>query len=234
MNARIYIPIPVHNRRRIVEQCIPTIYGTKLSCDTLEIWNDASTEFDNQFLSRFADTIEMTQIQRGIEAQRRAHFIKFWNMRHTFSHIYMTDSDAPHDPNWRSQALGLQRTHNGLPVCLYDTKAHSKLQGNTVEDDPTKDYIVRRVMPGISYLLTVAHVERIMAHIQHLQDWDWFVPSILGHRCIISRTSHCDHIGLGGLHHPSEAGLDDGDRAENPTAWLKAKRAEIVEELSKP
>ena len=230
---RLYIAVPIHNRGIIGAMCIPTIYSTKLSCDFLEIWNDASTEFSDRFLWNMSDRISTTDEQQGIEAQRKRHFEKFLEPEQgAYTHLYLTDSDAIHDPNWRSHALGLQREHRGLPVCLYDTEAHRRLQGNTLEDDITKNAIIRAAIPGVSMLLTRAHVERIGRVLESMDHWDWFVPSVLGNRCIVSRVSHVDHIGLGGLHHPADEGLDGGDRAHNPTAWLVEKRKEIVAALS--
>jgi hypothetical protein len=68
--------------------------------------------------------------------------------------------------------------------------------------------------------------------LQNITNFDWNIPDILGARCAISRTSYVDHMGFGGLRHPAGAGLDDGDRALNPTSWLVKKRAEVVARLS--
>lgn len=235
MVARIYIAIPCHNRKSIIERCIPTIAETKTSADYLELWADGCTEYDSTFLTQWADRVNaIGPDAKGIEMQRRAHFQTFMDLPGSYSHMYLTDSDAPHDPNWRSQALGLQEENDGAPVCLYNTKEHANMKGNTLEDDITKNVIWRYYAPGISYFLTRAHVEKIAAFgIKDLRNWDWDVPRILGHRMAVSRVSYVEHIGHGGIHHPSSVGFEGGDRALNPTPWLVAKRAEIVEELSR-
>jgi len=242
MNPKILVYIPCKDRKRIAELCIPTAeYGLE-SEDKLSIWNDGSTEYDDHWLKQWADEVrhprlptgESIFISVGIERQRREHFMDFFEREEGFTHMYLTDCDAIHDPQWRSYALALQNKYCGVPVCLYDTKAHSSLIGNTLEDKPDSDVIWRRVAPGISYLLTAAHVAKIVETIQHLPDplnWDWTVPAILGNWFAISRTSYVDHIGWRGLHHSESYGICGGDRAENPTPYLVAKRKEIISEL---
>jgi hypothetical protein len=239
MDAKLFIPIPVFNRRRIAEQCIPTVYdgmNNGFGCDYLFCYDDGSTEWNDngKWLFQWADLVFRSPVTTGIEAQRKQHFNDFWERRNEygFTHMYLTDSDALHDPSWRSKALALQEEHNGAPLCLYNTVAHSSLVGNTLEDKPRSNVIWRRFAPGISYLLTLEHVEKVMSRINDLRNWDWQVPEWLGMRFAISRVSYCDHLGLGGAHHPVGEGLDGGDRCLNPTPWLVSKRAEVVQALS--
>jgi hypothetical protein len=243
MNHKILVYIPCYNRKRIAELCIPTVEAGLESQDRLSIWNDGSTEYDDHWLKQWADEVrhprspndEKILISVGIEKQRRAHFVNFIHRDEDYTHMYLTDSDAIHDPNWRSKALELQDKYCGVPVCLYDTTAHSNLIGNTLEDDPSSDVIWRRVAPGISYLLTRDHVMKIVESIRDIPDplhWDWLIPAILGNWFAISRTCYVDHLGYHGLHHPESAGLDGGDIAKTPTQWLVDKRVEFVHKLS--
>jgi hypothetical protein len=146
-------------------------------------------------------------------------------------YLYLTDSDAIHDPSWRSEAMRLQSMAAGAPVCLYNTMAHVTIQGNTIEDDLDSDVIWRRVAPGISYWLTRDHVAKIMPFVEQLQHWDWQVPEILGHRFAVARRSYVDHIGFGGMHHPRSEGFDGGDRSLNPSVPLIRLRRQIVARL---
>lgn len=265
MSARIFIAIPVHNRRAIVEQCVPTVIAGMTQEDQLVIYDDGSTEWDREMWipggkmvngwipSTFRSAIynlEITPV--GIERQRRRHFMDF-AQRATpftvtgrgadflhesvggFTHLYLTDSDAIHDPNWRHELLRLQKLHDA-PICGYNTEAHARLPGNTIMDDPQQEVLWRKVAPGISYLLTREHVRKVVDAIAHIPDplhWDWTVPSILGNRFAITRRSVVDHIGHGGMHHPEAEGYEGGDRCTSPTDWLVAKRAEIVEKLKR-
>lgn len=232
--SRILICVPCHNRRRIVEQCVPTVVAGMADVDELVLYNDGSTEYDDEFLMGLgADIVVSCPESIGIEKQRRNHFNDFSRFKAT--HLYLTDSDALHDPHWRTELLRLQDAAGGRPVCGYNTKAHSGMAGNTIHDDGRSEIIFRRFAPGISYLLTAAHVQRVIECIAHMPDplhWDWTVPMLLGHMMATSRTSYVDHIGHGGLHHPKDAGYDDGDRASNPTQFLIQKRAQVVKALS--
>lgn len=219
----------------IARECIPTVKASAAGCDHIAVFDDGSSELLPSEV--FGDRI-YSGMPVGIEAQRRRHFFHFSDLNETgagFTHLYLTDSDALHDPNWRSRALELQKDTGGLPVCLYNTQAHSRLIGNTIGQDLSLGVIYRRVAPGISYLLTADHVATVVNALPHLPahwNWDWTVPGLLGSKMAVSMVSYVDHIGKGGLHHPVYATLDEGDRATDPTAWLKAKRAEVVKKLS--
>ena len=241
-DARVFIAIPVHNRRRIVAQCIPTVIEGLYPLDALAIYEDGSDDVDMNALKFWTelpgDELHLFKPSIGIERQRRRHFLDFWHKverGYGFTHLYLTDSDALHDPNWRRELLRLQNKYDGDPICGYNTDAHVRLAGNTEEDDPREEVIVRRVAPGISYLLTVEHVKKVIRALPMLPEhwnWDWTVPAILGNRMLITRKSVVDHIGLGGYHHPANEGLDGGDRALNPTEWLVNKRKKVVAVLS--
>jgi hypothetical protein len=235
MNEKILICVPCHNRRRIVELCVPTICAGMSELDRLNIYDDGGT-FDVDFLHDLgAKRVHRSVPAIGIEAQRRMHFFDFAHCELDYTHLYLTDSDALHDPRWRERALALQDETGGAPVCLYNTDAHVRIEGNTVEDHPGRDYIWRRVAPGISYLLNMEHVRVIVRALPHLPDywnWDWTVPNLLGSMMAISRISYVDHIGHGGMHHPADEGLDGGDVALSPTSWLVTKRAEVVKKLA--
>lgn len=229
MTDRLYIACPTHNRRQIVAECLPTLKAGMAADDILVIYDDASVEFGYKFMEKWATVVHREQKPIGIEAQRRNHFRAFWSSGLPL--LYLTDSDALHDPSWRKEAIRLQEVTHGMPICLYNTLSHVSLPGNTIEDNPDKEFILRRVAPGISYLLTREHVRIIMPFVDGLQHFDWQVPEILGHRFAVSRTSYVDHIGWGGMHHDRKEGLDGGDRALSPTPWLVRRRAQIVSKL---
>lgn len=232
MNTRIFIAIPVHNRLEIGELCVPTIFESKGPDDVLKLYDDGSQDEERaQDMARWSDEFKRTELSIGIEGQRRLHFREFWERNEEFTHFYLTDHDAPHDPEWRAHLLMLQDVSGGLPVCGYNTQAHVKLGGNLVEDLSSNPYLIRRVAPGVSYLLTRQHVERVMKHISILNHWDWMVPSLLGYRMCIARQSHVSHIGWKGMHHGQNA-IDGGDVPINPTPWLEAKRQEIIAKLN--
>lgn len=242
MTPRLLICIPIHNRLAIAKECIPTVAeGADGAEDTLTLWNDGSTPevtteliaWWDKFPREPQDHFITTTAPLGIEEQRRRHFLHFAKDCDQFgwTHLYLTDSDALHDPSWRDRLLAISA--KGLPACGYNTEAHARIPGNTIHTDT--DIILRRVAPGISYLLTKEMVLKVVKELPRLPPhwfWDWATPAILGHRFGIAAESVVDHIGLGGMHHPPSAGLDGGDVALNPTSWLVAKRREVVAKLS--
>jgi Glycosyl transferase family 2 len=231
MTAQILICVPCRDRQRVVAQCLPTVVAGAGPQDEIFCTDDASTEYDGHYLLEWATSVRTLKEKVGPSAQRQIHFREF---SAGFTHLYLTDSDAIHDPDWRSRALFLQERHAGAPVCLYNAWTHADkfIKDNTVEDDPLSEVIVRRYAPGISYFLSRAHVEKVLPHLAHMNHWDWNVPDWLGNRMAVSRVSYVDHIALGGMHHKPEDGFE-GDRGLNPTPWLAAKRAEVVAALAK-
>src|SRR5688572_27854855 len=110
--------------------------------DFLAIYNDGSTEYDNGWLKQFGQPGTFTPIDyvptaMGIQAQRRMHLNNF--MQTACTHLYFSDHDVLMDPTWRENALRLQAAHGHAPLCLYNTDAHVRLTGNTIEDDPTSE-----------------------------------------------------------------------------------------------
>jgi hypothetical protein len=235
----VLIYIPIHNRLAIARECVPTVRdGMHPRDDILAGCDDGSTErFTAELASEF-DRFHIDNPAIGIEAQRRSHFMVASRLMLDVTgptHLYLTDADAIHDPNWRSELLRIQDSLGGMPVCGYNTRAHSDLIGNTL-DESHPEVVIRRFAPGISYLLTREHVEKVVKWLEANPEklhwsFDWQVPSILGGRFAVTKTSYVDHIGYGGYHHPPDAGWDGGDRATAPTKWLVEKRAEIVGRL---
>lgn len=234
MTSRLYIAVPLFNRRAVVEQCVPTIRAGCSPDDAVILHDDGSTEYDSGFWEAMNPhaTGAVHSDSMGIDAQRRKHFIEFWGNReiHGCTHLYLTDSDCIHDIGWRDALLGLQEQHGGAPICGYRTKTHSDYENNVYRDLPTENVLWQRFAPGTSYLLTMEHVEKVVRHIPDKWSWDWSVPGLLGYKMAVSRVSYVDHIDLAGLHSPAH-GIGP-EMAVNPTEWLVKKRAEIVHALS--
>jgi hypothetical protein len=203
--------------------------------DVLSLWNDGSFEYDAEWLTQFlfypnGYVLQNSHLQpNGIQVQRQMHLRHFLVFQ-SFTHLYLTDHDCLHDPTWRENALRLQSKYDHKPICLYNTQAHVRLPGNTIEDNPESEVIWRKVAPGVSYLLTREHVDRLAPHISSLQHFDWQIPQLIG-PFAVSRVGYIDHIGWSGERHPVSEGPDGGDRVINPTPWLVAKRAEVVAKL---
>ena len=234
MSERIYIAVPTYNRLALAEQCIPTIRGGMASDDALIIYDDGSTEGigSNEAIKGAANGFVPCE-SMGVDAQRRKHILEFWGNReiHGCTHLYLTDSDAIHDPGWRDAAIGLLNEH-GAPVCLYRTQTHEDYKNNVFRSVPTENVIWQRFAPGVSYFLSLEMVRRIAHLIPERWSWDWHLPGLFGYKMAISRVSYVDHIGFQGMHDQMQKpGHVSTERALNPTAWLVQKRAEILASL---
>lgn len=232
MSERVLIIVATKDRQEVVRHCFENLAAVKGARDVLAIWNDNSTEYDGAWCRLFGDLVFNTTASVGIHRQRMLHFQfaeKMLERDPSFTRVYMTDADCLHDPSALPELIRIQDKYDGALVCGYDTEAHSCLEGNTWRDIPSEEVIWRKYAPGVSYLMTTDHVATVCGHLQLLNGgWDWQVPSLLGHRCAITRVGYVDHLGVGGDRHPVDAGPDGGDRVKRPTAFLKRKRAEIV------
>ncbi len=237
--ARIFIAVPIYNRREVVEQCVPTIsHGMERPDDRLFLYDDGSTEYNIGELGSVGQDYAIRTESMGIDAQRRRHILEFLDHAHrpfhgegpSFTHLYLTDSDSPHDPNWRTAALAL---HKGFerPICLYRTQTHADYEKNIYYDDPHEGVLWQRFFPGVSILMSLKEVEAIADRIPERWSWDWHLAGLLGYKMPVSRISWCDHIGHLGMHDQHERGVVSKERAVNPSAWLVSKRREILSNL---
>lgn len=228
--ARIYIAIPIAGRTQIARECIPTVLDSVGPEDKVVVYVDSRDDDTIRLANEFSDRAEiLVNGPLGIEAQRRVHILDYCALSSRFSHLYMTDADAPHDPSWRSELLRIQASVGGAPLCGYNTAAHANMAGNTISEEA--EVIWRKFAPGISYLLTREHMERVVKSGQRLTNFDWQIPAILGYRFAVTRTSYVEHVGHMGMHHPPDAGYEGGDRALNPTPAVAKLRAEIVQKV---
>jgi hypothetical protein len=227
-----YVAISTYNRRALAEQCIPTVAVGLSAEDELIVYDDGSTEFNIGELSLGATGVKNCP-SIGIDAQRRIHILDFWERAKTHGHdfLYMTDSDAPHDPSWLEAAHRLHYEHDGAPLCLYRTATHASYHNNVYRDDENESVLWQRFIPGVSYFLSLAHVAKIREMIPERWAFDWQIPSILDYKMAVSRVSYCDHIGHLGMHDTAERGFVSPERATNPTPWLVNKRREILSNL---
>lgn len=231
--TRLLIAIPIYNRLAIAEQCVPTVRAGAPE-DTLVVYDDGSREnVVGSAVLASAATRVVSAPSMGIDAQRREHIKAFWEQRdhHGCTHLYLCDGDSPHDPQWRAHALDLQERYKA-PICLYRTKTHEDYTNNVYRNEPTEDVIWQRFCPGVSVLLDMGMVERIIKYMPSGPwSWDWAIAGFLNYKMAISRTSFCDHIGHLGLHDVHAQGTVSAEKALSPTPWLVSKRAEILTNL---
>lgn len=225
MSNRLFICIPCKDRKAIVGQCLPTMLASRYSGDVVRCYNDGSTEYGVGFLRALGADWAGNYENMGVDAQRRMHVLDYWEHRDEFSHLYFSDIDTVMDPHWRSRLLEIQE-RTGYLTCGYHTQTHEDYKNNVY--DRRDGIVFTRFAPGVSYLLSRKHVEKIVEHLPERWSFDWFIPSILGYRCAVSDVSCVDHIGHGGMH--DREGVEE--RALNPTPWLQEKRKEILQCLT--
>ena len=229
---KIRIDVPVYNRKDITEIVLTQLQKTKDPSDVLRIYNDNSTEYDDNFLKAFGEVknydVKCEHRWQNIHKIRSLAFRDF--LLEDFDFLYMTDNDALHDPNWRNELLqGYEETK--LPMSGYIS---GYMYNNF--DYYKRQFTNSRFMPihstggGISILLHKSHVRTIVDRmgVSDMQDmWDCTTWGYLNNRYALTRQSFLDHFGKGGLHHQTW----DQERAINPTSYLINIRQSMIDYL---
>ncbi len=218
-NQSILISVPVFNRKKITQLCLYQLQRYKTSRCFLQVYNDHSTEFDNQFLLEYADEVIQLPHKMGINNLRLYQLRKF--IQSDFDFIYLTDNDVIHDPNFIKVLIFLYELgEKKLPVCIYNTIHH--MQPNVIFFQ-NNFVIIKRTAPGVSMFFDKNMVEkifRILDKVGNHQDdlnWDYKVIAYLDKPVITSATSYLEHFGVGGIHNTDF----EKDRALNPTEASK-------------
>lgn len=213
---KIWITVPTFNRQKIAEIVIRQLSNHKKE-HFLHVSDDYSTAYDPFKLFDYADKVEKPPKKMGVQHLRCWEFREF--LKTDYDLIYMTDSDALHDPNFINRLLELyDRTK--LPVCLYNTKWH---QTSTIVEDKNHDFYYRRTMPGISQMYNREMVKKIVTRLNRTGDpvyaWDYRVVEYLKTQVVTSKTSYVQHFGGPGSIHNKTL---QQDIALTPTNYLKA------------
>ncbi|NWF75663.1 MAG: tetratricopeptide repeat protein [Nitrospirae bacterium] len=226
----ILISVPVFNRKKITQLCLSQIQRYKTSRCFLQVYNDHSTEFDNQFLVEYADEVIQLPNKMGINNLRLYQLRKF--IQSDFDFIYLTDNDVIHDPSFIKVLIFLYELgERKFPVCIYNTIHH--MQPNVILFK-NNFILLKRTSPGVSIFFDKKMVETIIKILDNVGDyqadfnWDYRVIAYLDRPVLTSVTSYLDHFGAGGTHN-----LDfERDRALNPTKYLLERRESIIDYLT--
>jgi len=227
-DKKIWITIPVYNRYKTAKAIIPITYKNKKN-HFLHISDDFSTEYNaSEVFKNYADEIERPPKKLGVQLLRWWEFRKF--LETDFDLIYMTDSDALHDPNYIDRLLELYE-FTKHPVCIYNTKWHVNA---TVNYNSVKDFYWRRTMPGISQLYDREMVEKIVKTLDKKGEptyaWDYRVLEFLNMRAVTSKTSYIQHFGgPGSIHNKTLT----SDTALEPTKYLKEMWNPILKQIQR-
>jgi hypothetical protein len=239
------IAIPVYNRLKVSQLCLQSIYRNRES-SVVHVYDDHSSEFSGDVLAPFCDELfrlpprnrpvfkmESNTQGMGVQHLRWYQFRDFLN-RPEFDHLYLTDSDALHDPSYMEMLQLLEemldKTRQKIPICLYNSRFHcspsNNMAGNT-------RLILRKSAPGISHFYTRDMVARIVCRLDALKSdpdygWDYIAPQLLGLPFLTTANSFVEHFGavVGSMH--TRAGDWNRDRAINPTSYLAKLRGPII------
>ncbi len=230
----ILIVVPVFNRKKITELSLYQTNRYKGDGNKLVVYNDHSTEYDNEFLSEYCDEVITMPKKMGVQHLRWHHLRSFLN-QDEYQYLYLTDSDVIHDPQYITKLkeyYGKYMLNDGkkMPVCLYNTIYHMN-QGNTLSENGI--ILLRKTAPGVSMFFNKEMVKQIVNSLDNLgkdpdYGWDYFPNQFLKIPYITSNTSYLEHFGANGLHsYEGRAGMDK-DRAINPTEYLQAIRETVI------
>jgi peptidylprolyl isomerase len=225
----ILISVPVFNRKKITTLSLTQTKRYKTSQCYLQVYNDHSTEYDNDFLTQFADEVIQLPNKLGIHKLRFYQFRKF--LESDFDCIYMTDNDVIHDPRYITALEALYEIGDRkLPVCIYNTKFH--MQQTNILHHSTGIFL-KKIVPGVSMFYDRKMVEKIVLiedKVGHYHDtfgWDYRAIAYLDKPWISSEKSFLEHYGAHGMSNDDF----ERDRAISPTQYLRDRRAALLSYL---
>jgi hypothetical protein len=232
---KILIEVQCYNRKAITEIVLNQIVKYKNGCD-LRIVNDYSTEYDNDWLSKFSDDIIIYEKKLSINILKYRSFKSF--LETDYTHFYMCDNDAFHDINFVDELKYLSQYN--LPISLYRSSfIHSFGDGVHKYIHRFKDFSIKEgLFGGISVFLNRDHVKNIVDKLGSEEAWvescvknawDSRIQSMISEnrRYIIPNKSFVEHFGLNGQNHKSKT----SDCALEPTEYLKNYSDEIWAKL---
>jgi hypothetical protein len=232
---KILIEVQTYNRKPITEIVLQQIVKYKNSAD-LRIVNDFSTEYDNEWLKQFTDNVVQWEKKLSINNLKWRTFNNFLNSDYT--HLYMCDNDAYHDPNF-IQELKFLSQYN-LPVTLYRSSfIHSFGSGVHQYVNKFPYFSLKKgLFGGISVLLNREHISKILTNLPSEEEWlkactkeawDSKIQRMISPEMyyIIPNESYVEHFGWKGQNHTEK----NSDIALNPTVYIKENSPEIWKKL---
>tara|TARA_B100000131_G_scaffold315009_1_gene352743 strand:- start:1481 stop:2167 length:687 start_codon:yes stop_codon:yes gene_type:complete len=213
----LLISVATFNRKAVVDISLSNLKKYKQS-SSIKIYDDCSTEYGSEFLSEFGP-VYRSEVNLGIDAMKEFQFKDFLNTK--FKYLYITDSDALHDPSFIDV---LRNCPKDKPVTLYAPHNYSIPKKRITEDGKAHRM---QYAGGISHLYTREMVEEICLYLEDnsFRDWDWHTIDILGSSMYATYTCYTDHLGKDGVH---SWGSWNTDYAKNPTSYLQRLRADSI------
>ena len=248
--SKVLITVPVWNRKKITELSLKQLNKYKGEGNELWVYNDWSSEYDNDWLEDKCDKVFKLPSSKKVVAKNetnsngmgvqhlRWHQFREFSKQSKFDYLYMTDNDTIHDPDFMDVMIKLHSkyiTKSGikLPVCLYNSVYHSQAQNNKFQND---EVMLRITAPGVSMYYSKEMVDAIVEELDKQTEdpiyaWDYRAQEWLKRPWITPKTSYVEHFGASpeSMHTPE--GMWNRDRAVNPTEYLQDIREDVISYL---
>lgn len=229
------IRVLTHERKDRVRYCLPSIAAGMRDGDALHIIDDASTEYDVEWLENLVPRFDriihrMAKSDHDMENLRRDD-LEWFNTRGGYDMLCCVDSDALCHPQWLDEAKRLIERY-GLAVSMFNPGLHHK-DYTLGEFDGA---IIRTLGQGVCLCLSSEHVETVLRKTSADQmiaaGWDWVASRALGKVCV-SNPSMVEHLGWGGAHSPDHTIDNFGDYAMNLHPELAETKEKVLQAIRK-
>jgi|GEM_PF-2996924 len=228
-DKKILIVVSAFNRKKITGLSLAQTKRYKTPNCHLCVYNDHSTDYDNDFLSEYADEVIKLPEKMGIDRLRWVQFQNF--MESDFDYLYLTDNDVIHDPDFIAALDRLyEKGGRRFPVSLFNNIF--MLQPRLILYF-RKGLFIKNSAPGASMFFDRSMVETILSvsdkiggELDYLP-WDNKAVACLRLPWITPEISYLEHFGAGGLNSDNY----ERERAVNPTDYLEQRRGSILRYL---
>ena len=248
---KIFIALSTFNRKKITKLCLENL--SKIISDDgnseLFIYDDASTTYDEKFLSKFSNNVLRFRVTGGIERSRARSIRDFEYIYKDFDLFYMTDNDTIHDPKFLDILRAIynsssDKAENKLPIGLYNSVFHTSSENIIHENDVLS---IRKTCPGVSQCFDRTMITKMVNFLnknpvyETLYGFDYHWPASLGIPFLQTKISYLEHFARDrdekGIHSTftKENPMADFDRdkAINPTQYLNNIREKIIDQILK-
>ena len=246
---KILIALSTFNRKNITKLCLENLKQIvdKDKKSKLVIYDDASTNYGDEFLKQYSDNVLRFRVSGGVERSRARAFRDFIYIYKDFDLFYMTDNDTIHDPNFLEILRKLYESSSKkfdkkLPIGLYNSKFHNNPKNVIYENNILS---VRKTCPGVSQCFDREMINKMLVFINEnpvyetLYGFDYHWPASLNVPFLQTQTSYLEHFardkkekGLHSTHTINDPRADfERDRAIHPTSYLKTIREKIIKKI---
>lgn len=210
-NPGITIAVATYNRRNILEKMVKSLYLTDIGSNTsIRIYDDASTEFDKEFLEKAfynSKAIIRNPVNLGPNKNMYRIFADFIDCDDDI--LILADSDLIFNREWLAVVERVIDHTDGV-MSLYNSALHPEILG-TYQINNIK-MLSKKAIGGAGTVFKKDIVKTLVSDLpprDNPYDLHWsefFVKS--GIRLLVTERSYVQHIGIHGFHCGSYLGGD--------------------------